>query len=152
MICSVVDLPLLTPNGKCVPHQTVYAVDQVPDRLEEAKRHGADAVFHLTEEDVPAEIKTLTENRGADVVLEVVGVEPALHLAVNCIRNYGVISSCGIHNKPVTLKGLDLYSRYMMLNVSAQSQCADDVKPYCSFLAWQCRQEHPLPVRTTREP
>lgn len=90
--------------------QNVYAVDQVADRLEEAKRHGADKTFHLTDEDVPAKVKELTDGRGADVVLEVVGVEPALHLAIDMIRNFGVISSCGIHNKPVTLKGLDLYS------------------------------------------
>lgn len=80
------------------------------DRLEEAKRHGADQVFNLNDE--PAKkIKELTSGRGADVVLEVVGIEPALHLAIELIRNFGVISSCGIHNKPVTLKGLDLYNK-----------------------------------------
>lgn len=90
--------------------KNVYAVDQVADRLAEAKKHGAKEAFHLTDDDVVQKIKDVTGGRGADVVCEVVGVEPALHLAVNLIRNWGVISSCGIHTQPVTLKGLDLYS------------------------------------------
>lgn len=96
--------------------KNVYAVDQVADRLVEAKKHGAKEAFHLTEDDVPKKIKELTNGRGADVVCEVVGVEPALHLAVDLIRNWGVISSCGIHTQPVTLKGLDLYSECLFLN------------------------------------
>lgn len=91
--------------------QNVYAIDSVPDRLSEAKKHGAKEAFHLTDDDPVAKIKELTNGRGADVVCEVVGVEPALHMAVQLIRNFGVISSCGIHTQPVTFKGLDLYNK-----------------------------------------
>lgn len=88
--------------------KTVYAVDSVPERLEEAKKHGAIPI-HLTEGDPVKTVREATGGRGADAVLEVVGAEPALHLAVELIRPWGVISSCGIHTHPVTLKGLDLY-------------------------------------------
>ncbi|UZJ51318.1 hypothetical protein CBS101457_000638 [Exobasidium rhododendri] len=91
--------------------KNVYAIDSVPDRLEEAKKHGAKEAFHLTDDDPVAKIKELTGGRGADVVCEVVGVEPALHMAVDLIRNFGVISSCGIHTQPVKFKGLDLYNK-----------------------------------------
>lgn len=91
--------------------KTVYAIDTIPDRLEEAKKHGAKQVFNLDTDDPITKIKELTGGRGADVVCEVVGVEPALHMAISLIRNWGVISSCGIHTQPVTLKGLDLYNK-----------------------------------------
>lgn len=67
-------------------------------------------MFNLNEDPVSS-IKQLTGGRGADVVLEVVGHESAVHLAVKLIRNFGVISSCGVHNNPITLQGLDLYNK-----------------------------------------
>lgn len=90
--------------------KTVYAVDSIPERLEAAKKHGA-IPLHLTDDNVVQTIKDATDGRGADVACEVVGAEPALHLAVEVVRNFGVISSCGIHTHPVTLKGLDLYNK-----------------------------------------
>lgn len=92
----------------------VYAIDQVEDRLAEAKKHGAKDAFNLND-DVESKIKQLTEGRGADVVLEVVGVEAALHLSVKLARPFGVVSSCGIHTKPVTLQGLDLYNKNLRM-------------------------------------
>lgn len=88
----------------------MYAVDSVPERLAEAKKHGAIPI-HLTDDDPVKVLKDATDGRGADVALEVVGAEPALHLAVQIVRNFGVISSCGIHTHPVTLQGLDLYNK-----------------------------------------
>lgn len=91
--------------------QNVYAIDSIPDRLIEAKKHGANEVFHLAEDDPVASVRALTGGRGADVVLEVVGVEPALHLAVDLIRNFGVISSCGVHTQQLSFQGPDLYNK-----------------------------------------
>lgn len=88
----------------------VYAVDQIDDRLAEAKRHGAKGTFRL-DEDIEAKVKELTDGRGADAVLEVVGVEEALQLAVKIARPFGAISSCGIHSKPITLAGPVLYNK-----------------------------------------
>lgn len=82
----------------------------VPDRLKEAKRHGATDAFN-PQDDPVSKIKELTGGRGADVCLEVVGAAPALYTAVEVVRNFGVISSCGIHTQPVTFKGLDLYNK-----------------------------------------
>ncbi len=90
----------------------VYALDMIPDRLEEAKKHGATDAFNLSDgDDVAEKIKALTGGRGADVALEVVGAAPALYTAISLVRNFGVISSCGIHTQPVTIKGLDLYNK-----------------------------------------
>ncbi len=89
----------------------VYALDMIADRLEEAKKHGATDAFNLSEGDIAAKIKELTGGRGADVALEVVGAAPALYTAVSLVRNFGVVSSCGIHTQPVTMQGLDLYNK-----------------------------------------
>jgi threonine dehydrogenase-like Zn-dependent dehydrogenase len=83
--------------------------------LEEAKKHGAKEAFHLTDDDPVAKIKELTQGRGADVVCEVVGVEPAIQMAVKLVRNFGVISSCGIHTQNITFAGLDLYNKNIRL-------------------------------------
>ncbi|EPQ27826.1 uncharacterized protein PFL1_04571 [Pseudozyma flocculosa PF-1] len=90
--------------------KTVYAVDSIPDRLDEAKKHGA-IPLHLENDDVVQIIKDATDGRGADVACEVVGVSAALELAVKVVRNFGVISSCGIHTHEVKFAGLDLYNK-----------------------------------------
>lgn len=39
----------------------------------------------------------VTEGRGIDVALEIVGQSPALRLAFDILRPWGVISSIGVH-------------------------------------------------------
>lgn len=92
--------------------KNVYAIDSVPERLAEAKKHGASEVFNFKDSnvDIPARIKELTEGRGADAVLEVVGAQSAMDMAIKILRPWGVISSCGIHTHELKLNGLDLYS------------------------------------------
>ncbi|MCH6230011.1 alcohol dehydrogenase catalytic domain-containing protein [Microbacterium sp. CFH 31415] len=51
----------------------VLAVDPVPERRAMAERHGASA-FDLTD-DIVAELRDLTEGRGADAVVDAVGLE-----------------------------------------------------------------------------
>ncbi|GAK66922.1 uncharacterized protein PAN0_015d5146 [Moesziomyces antarcticus] len=106
--CGPVGLCAVT--AACSFFKTVYAIDSVPERLAEAKKHGA-IPLHLTDDDCVQVLKDATEGRGADVALEVVGAEDALKLAVKIVRNFGVVSSCGIHTHAVTLEGLDLYNK-----------------------------------------
>lgn len=90
--------------------KNVYAIDSIPDRLKIAKDHGA-IPLHLTDDDPVSVVKKATEGRGADAVLEVVGVEKALLMGIEIARSWGVISSCGIHTHGINLKGLDLYNK-----------------------------------------
>lgn len=91
----------------------VYAIDSVPERLEAAKKHGAKEAWNFKDSsvDIAARVKELTQNRGADVVLEVVGHLSALEMGVQIVRPWGIISSVGIHTHEVKLKGLDLYNK-----------------------------------------
>lgn len=47
-------------------------------------------------------IKEVTDGRGADVVIEVVGLSPALRTAFDLVRPWGIISSIGVHNAEVS--------------------------------------------------
>ncbi|KAJ6087509.1 chaperonin 10-like protein [Penicillium canescens] len=88
---------------------TVFAIDMVPERLIEAERLGARPLL-LT--DNPAEaIKGVTDGRGADIVLEVVGTLDAMRLCINLVRPFGSISSVGVQTEQIALEGPVLYGK-----------------------------------------
>jgi threonine dehydrogenase-like Zn-dependent dehydrogenase len=93
----------------------IFAVDTVAARLAMAERFGAEPV-DATKVDVPTFIHEQTGDRGADSVLECVGLIPALIDAIDIVRAGGRISVIGVHTDqemelPISLvfrKGLDL--------------------------------------------
>ncbi len=74
----------------------VIAVDLDATRLEKAKQLGADFILKADQVDVPAEVRKLTDGRGADVVLEVVGVSATIKTAIESARKGGSITLVGI--------------------------------------------------------
>lgn len=98
----------------------VIAIDSVSDRLQEANNMGADETVQLSEDMNPAQalarVKEITEGRGADAALEVVGVPSALQTAISLVRPFGAVASCGIFTEAVTLHGPTLYGN----NIRAQ--------------------------------
>ena len=81
-----------------------FAVHGVDSRLELAKGLGAEPLnFAKDKEGMERRIKEVTEGRDADVVIEVVGLDPALKTAFDLIRRWGIISSIGVHNGEVCL-------------------------------------------------
>lgn len=80
----------------------LFAIDSIPSRLEIAKTLGAEPLNFATDRDsMIARIKEVTEGRGADMVVEVVGMSPALKTAFDIVRPFGVISSIGVHSAEV---------------------------------------------------
>lgn len=75
---------------------TLFAVDLVPERLVMAKGFGA-IPLNPSHVDVKEEILNNTYGRGADAVMEVVGSEQSLKLAIDILRPGGTISSVGVH-------------------------------------------------------
>jgi len=55
--------------------ERVIATDNVPERLEMARRHGIEALNFDEIDDIPAAVADLTSGRGADSVVEAVGME-----------------------------------------------------------------------------
>lgn len=81
----------------------LFAIDSVDSRLELAKNLGAEPLNFMTDRaGMEKRIKEVTEGRGADVVIEVVGLSPALRTAYDVVRPFGVISSIGVHNAEVS--------------------------------------------------
>jgi alcohol dehydrogenase len=74
----------------------VIAIDTVAERLEIARRFGAQAV-HLTEEDPKAIVKAATEGRGVDVCVDAVGDPRALDMAIRLTRNLGSVQCIGVY-------------------------------------------------------
>jgi threonine dehydrogenase-like Zn-dependent dehydrogenase len=76
---------------------TVYAVDTVSERLEMAQTLGAIPV-DANEVHVPSFVQDRTGGRGADAVLECVGLVPALLDSIDIARAGGRISVIGVHS------------------------------------------------------
>jgi len=82
----------------------ILAVDSVPSRLDQAKALGAEPWnFQLNRPGLDKRVKELTNGRGADAVIEVVGLSPALRTAFDLLRPWGTISSVGVHNGEVSV-------------------------------------------------
>lgn len=80
----------------------LFAVDSIDSRLELAKKLGAEPLNFMTDkEGMLKRVKEASDGRGADAVIEVVGLSPALRTAFDLLRPFGVISSIGVHNAEV---------------------------------------------------
>ena len=73
----------------------IIAVDLDASRLEKSKLLGADVGLQGGKVDVPEEVRKLTNGRGADVVLEVVGTTATIKTAIESARKGGSITLVG---------------------------------------------------------
>lgn len=91
-LCALVNLVDYKPKK-------ILAVDSIPSRLDLAEKLGAEPWnFQTDREGLDKRVKELTEGRGADVVVEVVGLSAALKMGFELLRPWGVLSSVGVHN------------------------------------------------------
>ena len=79
--------------------KVVLAIDQMPERLELSKKIGAVPV-DMSKVDAVSVVREHSEGRGADVVLEAVGIEPSLKSAFQYVRAAGTISAVGMYTEP----------------------------------------------------
>jgi L-iditol 2-dehydrogenase len=73
----------------------VIAVDIDDGRLEMARSLGADVGLRSDTMDVPAEVARLTNGRGADLAMEVVGINAAVQTAIASVRKGGSVGLVG---------------------------------------------------------
>ncbi|KAI2717800.1 hypothetical protein DTO013E5_7393 [Penicillium roqueforti] len=96
----------------------ILAVDSVPSRLELAKSLGAEPWnFQLDRAGLDKRVQELTNGRGADAVIEVVGLSPALRTGFELLRPWGTISSVGVHNGEIPWDGNDAYSKNLTVQM-----------------------------------
>ena len=75
----------------------VIAIDSVEQRLALAESFGA-IPLHLEEQDVKAEVRRLTENRGGvDVAIDAVGNAEVLDMAIRLTRSCGRVQCIGVY-------------------------------------------------------
>jgi threonine dehydrogenase-like Zn-dependent dehydrogenase len=75
----------------------IIAVDALPERLEIAKKFGANIVINPKDEDPIAKIMALTDNKGVDVAVEAVGTQTTFELCTRAVRRGGTVSSLGVY-------------------------------------------------------
>lgn len=89
----------------------VVAIDKADARLEAAKQFGADVTVNNDRQDPHEVIASLTDDLGADVAVEAVGVPATFELAAALIRPGGRVANIGVHGEPATLHLEDLWTR-----------------------------------------
>ena len=94
--CGPVGLMAILGSHRFEP-STIYAVDTVSQRLEMAQTLGAVPV-DANDVHVPSFVQDRTGGRGADAVLECVGLVPALLNCLDIARAGGRISVIGVHS------------------------------------------------------
>lgn len=100
---------------------TVYAVDIDDDRLALAKKLGASDVFNAKDVDVAETIKGLTDQRGADLVLEAVGATPTVNAAIESTRKGGTVVLVGNISPTVDLPLQSVVTRELTVQGSCGS-------------------------------
>jgi threonine dehydrogenase-like Zn-dependent dehydrogenase len=79
--------------------KAVLAIDGVDARLDQAKKLGGEPWNYQKDmEGLKKRVLELTDGRGADTVMEMVGHSDALGMGFELLRPWGNISSIGVHN------------------------------------------------------
>ncbi len=73
----------------------IIAVDLEKSKLDLALQLGADYALQAGQVDVPAEVRKLTDNRGATLAVEVVGNTAAVNTAISSLRKGGALTIVG---------------------------------------------------------
>jgi alcohol dehydrogenase len=81
----------------------IIAIDLDNSRLERARQFGADVTINNSSEDPVEKVKEITDELGADVVMEAVGVPETFELCTELVRPGGRVANIGVHGQPATL-------------------------------------------------
>ncbi len=92
-----------TAGAKLMGATTIIAVDHLSDRLEMARRMGADHVVDFRTSDPVTEIMKLTGGRGVDVSIEALGQQATFEAALRVLRPGGTLSSLGVYSSDLTI-------------------------------------------------
>jgi len=109
----------------------VIALDLNPERLETARKMGADIVLNPAESDAAKEIKKLTGGRGADVSIEISGSLKALHQAIKATTYSGKTIASGFFAG--SSEGLNLGEEFHHNRIQLICSQISGVRPELSY-------------------
>ena len=81
----------------------IIAVDGIDERLEMARRIGADVTLDFRKVDVVSEILRLTGGRGVDASIEALGVQETFESSLRVLKPGGTLSSLGVYSTDLTI-------------------------------------------------
>ena len=100
----------------------VVAVDVAPERLELARRLGADVGLDPSRDDVRNRLRELTGGRGADGAVEAFGSTSAIRTAVSAVRKGATLALIGNVSPNVELPLQSIVTREISVNGSCASR------------------------------
>lgn len=92
-----------TAGAKLSGATTVIGVDSISERLEMARRLGADHVIDFRKVDPVQEILRITDGRGVDVAIEALGTQSTFESCLRVLRPGGRLSSLGVYSSDLRL-------------------------------------------------
>ena len=88
----------------------VIAIDPIDQRLQLAKKVGADYIINPNETDPLREIKRITDGLGADIAIDCSGSPKAENSALDCVKKGGAVAFIG-ESKSTTVNPSDQFIR-----------------------------------------
>jgi threonine dehydrogenase-like Zn-dependent dehydrogenase len=82
---------------------TIIGVDTVAERLDMARRLGADHVVDFKKLHPADEIMRITEGRGVDVAIEALGTQATFETCLRVLRPGGTLSSLGVYSSDLKI-------------------------------------------------
>ena len=79
----------------------LITADISKEKLEIAKKMGADEVINVAEEDPAARIKEMTDGKLVDVAIETIGLKKTIEKAIDCVGKAGRMVTVGIGSESI---------------------------------------------------
>ena len=98
-----------TVGARLMGATTIIVVETVPERMEVAKKLGADHVIDFRAHDPVSEIMRITGGRGVDVAIEALGIQQTFESCLRVLRPGGALSSLGVYSADLKIP-LDAFS------------------------------------------
>lgn len=99
----------------------VIAIDIDDAKLRVAAQLGADELVNSKVTDAPAQVRQMTDGRGADIAMEVVGATQPIQTAIDCTRKGGTVTLVGNISPKVDLPLQPVVTRQLKLLGSCAS-------------------------------
>lgn len=102
----------------------IVVVEVREDRRKFVEDHGlADVVLDPNIDDVVAVLRSMTDGRGADVVMEVAGTSGTFHLAWEAARPNAVVTIVAMYPEPQVLPLPDMYGKNLIFKTGGVDGC-----------------------------
>jgi alcohol dehydrogenase len=101
----------------------IIMIDPDDNRLATAKKFGATQIINNSKENAVEKVMQLTKNKGADTVIEAVGIPATFELCESLVGPGGTIANIGVHGKSVELHLEILWSH----NITITTRLVDTV-------------------------